>query len=526
MITFGFFDSIDGDRKYSADDISNFFETLIPDGVMASPDDTFQVSESSGFTVKVSAGWGFIQRKWIHNDSDLFLTLDQPDVILDRGDRIVLRLNREARTIEIAVKRGTPGENPYAGIPELQRDETIWELCLAYVMVWHGREGITQNDIGDTRHDTNLCGKILGFDKIFELLNNVSDLQRKLENCRYYCNGQNDNITLPEFIASWSPSHPDGTLKIIGNFGINDETTEFESIPYSMIYENTTDFQVILDFSECSMIEAKPRSFAFFRNCHIKGLSVRYNENRLDDISDMNVLFGINAVFEDCHIYGSASGNEAFVKCYNLDSSRLIKCEANFSSENSLWGIMTAGDDTIISECSIEVTGTATNPVYGISASDHHCSGSKFKAVGYTAQGGSAGGNYSECLFEGYGEVNGYGFKVTISNDFHASNCTFRGYTRDEYTGNGYGLYGDKVSNILLQGINCSKKIAVGYDQTGSMVFNEGSGFYTGDFYEPPELPKSETIVTYTDFLPTRVMTQAEYDALESYGDNTLYVLT
>ena len=136
MITFGFFDSVDGDRKYSADDISNFFETLIPDGVMAEPENTLQVCESSGLTVKVLPGWGFIGRKWIHNDAELFLTLDQPDIILNRADRIVIRLNRDVslRNMEIAVKRGTPGESPV--IPALQRDENVWEISLAYIMVW------------------------------------------------------------------------------------------------------------------------------------------------------------------------------------------------------------------------------------------------------------------------------------------------------------------------------------------------------------------------------------------------------
>lgn len=108
MVTYGFFDSIDGDRKYNADDISNYFLKLISNGVFATPANAMQVQESSGMTVKVSAGWGFINCKWINNDSDYFITLDEPDIILNRADRIVLRLNKDEslRNIEIAVKEG------------------------------------------------------------------------------------------------------------------------------------------------------------------------------------------------------------------------------------------------------------------------------------------------------------------------------------------------------------------------------------------------------------------------------------
>ncbi|MBD5142992.1 MAG: hypothetical protein HDT22_05185 [Ruminococcus sp.] len=164
MITYGFFDSVDGDRKYNADDISNFFLKLISDGVFATPADSMQVQEVSGMTVKVSAGWGFIKCKWINNDSDLYLTLDEPDIILDRKDRIVMRLNRDTRLIEIAIKKGIPAESAYTAPPELQRDESIWELSLAYINVEPDAKnrGIRQMDISDERPYEHLCGWVTG----------------------------------------------------------------------------------------------------------------------------------------------------------------------------------------------------------------------------------------------------------------------------------------------------------------------------------------------------------------------------
>ena len=164
MVTYGFFDSIDGDRKYNADDISNFFLKLISDGVFPTPADSMQVQEVSGMTVKVSAGWGFIKCKWVNNDSDLYLTLDEPDIVLDRKDRIVMRLNKDTRLIEIAIKKGIPAESAYTAPPELQRDESIWELSLAYVNIEPDAKtrGIRQMDIGDERPYEHLCGWVTG----------------------------------------------------------------------------------------------------------------------------------------------------------------------------------------------------------------------------------------------------------------------------------------------------------------------------------------------------------------------------
>ena len=59
-ISYGFFNSVNGDRTYNADDISNYFLKLISNGVFATPSNAMQVQENDGMTVQVTAGWGFI----------------------------------------------------------------------------------------------------------------------------------------------------------------------------------------------------------------------------------------------------------------------------------------------------------------------------------------------------------------------------------------------------------------------------------------------------------------------------------
>lgn len=161
-ITYGFFDSVQGDRVYDADDISNYFLKLISNGVFATPSTCMQVQENSGMTVKVGAGWGFINCKWINNSTDYVVTLDAADVALPRIDRIVMRLDKAVgvRSIVITNKTGTPAANPEP--PSLTRSGTVWELSLAQIAVAAEATEITVSNITDERPITELCGYVTG----------------------------------------------------------------------------------------------------------------------------------------------------------------------------------------------------------------------------------------------------------------------------------------------------------------------------------------------------------------------------
>lgn len=160
MVKYGFFDSVGGDRKYSADDIGNYFVKLISDGVFATPATALQVQANSGMTVQVTAGWGFIKCHWLNNNAPLLLTLDAADPILSRTDRIVMRLDTANRLCELAVKKGTSGST---SAPALTRvEDGIWELSLAQIAIAPGVTEITQAAITDERADTSVCGYVTG----------------------------------------------------------------------------------------------------------------------------------------------------------------------------------------------------------------------------------------------------------------------------------------------------------------------------------------------------------------------------
>ncbi len=162
-ITSGFFDSINGDRRYNAEQMSNYFDGLISNGIYENIGQRFVVTaRTDGFLgVNVGTGRAIINCHWIKNDATVSLTLDPSDIQYPRIDAIVLRLDKteSGRNIDIAVKTGVPSPTPSA--PSLTRNQNIYELMLAAVTVGKNAGTISQSNISD-RRSSNLCGWVTG----------------------------------------------------------------------------------------------------------------------------------------------------------------------------------------------------------------------------------------------------------------------------------------------------------------------------------------------------------------------------
>ena len=63
--TSGFFNSVNGDRLYNADQMSRLFEGLITDGVYASVGNKMAVQPNSGMTIQIATGRGWFGRHWV-----------------------------------------------------------------------------------------------------------------------------------------------------------------------------------------------------------------------------------------------------------------------------------------------------------------------------------------------------------------------------------------------------------------------------------------------------------------------------
>ena len=72
-VTYGFFDSVNGDRKYNAEQMSDYFKGIVTEGVFQHVDNGLQVIAGTGMTVKVKTGRAIIQNRWVENDEEKFL---------------------------------------------------------------------------------------------------------------------------------------------------------------------------------------------------------------------------------------------------------------------------------------------------------------------------------------------------------------------------------------------------------------------------------------------------------------------
>lgn len=140
--TYGFYNSLNGDRKYNAEQISAIFDGLIADGVYDTIGDMFAVRPGSGMQVTVGTGRAWFNHTWNDNDSVLPLFVEAADITLDRYDTVVLEVNAgiNVRTNSIKIVTGTAATEPAK--PELVDTDDIHQHPLAYIRVKGGASAI------------------------------------------------------------------------------------------------------------------------------------------------------------------------------------------------------------------------------------------------------------------------------------------------------------------------------------------------------------------------------------------------
>lgn len=155
-----FFNSISGDRRYKAEEWAEYFASFIANGVFPNPSTGLQVLASNSMIITVNTGKAWINGYFYFNTSNLTITLDNADGVLNRIDRIVVRWDLQDRVISVKVKKGTYSANPSAAA--IQRDADAYELVLADVYVGAGAVSVSQANITDQRLNSTLCGLVVG----------------------------------------------------------------------------------------------------------------------------------------------------------------------------------------------------------------------------------------------------------------------------------------------------------------------------------------------------------------------------
>lgn len=146
------------DRLYEAKIFREYFKKFLSNGVYFGTyknygENSMKVTADGGLNIKVAKGAGLIEGADFENESDKLFTLERP-VSGNRVDRVVVKFDTTlaTRATQLYIKQGT-GITP----AELQRDENVYEICLAEVTV-KSTTNITADDVVDKRLNNTLCG--------------------------------------------------------------------------------------------------------------------------------------------------------------------------------------------------------------------------------------------------------------------------------------------------------------------------------------------------------------------------------
>ena len=149
-VTFGFYDSYNGDRVYNADQFASFYDGLINDGIYYSVGNRFLVLENSGMNIFVETGRAWFDHTWTFNNQKLSLTVPEADTVYPRIDAVIIEVNKQSRENTIKIKTGVPAQTPSR--PELTKTEYVKQYALAYISVNANATSITESNI------TNVVG--------------------------------------------------------------------------------------------------------------------------------------------------------------------------------------------------------------------------------------------------------------------------------------------------------------------------------------------------------------------------------
>lgn len=269
-VSFGFYDSLNGDRKYTAVQFSYLFNSLIKDGIFMHVGEHLNVKEGTGMQVNVGSGFAWFNSTWTRNDADYPIDISVSDLLQVRIDAIVLEVDEtvSSRTNSIKVITGTPASNPQK--PTLTNTNDIHQYPLAYVTVGVGVTSITQANI-ENCIGTDPCPFVTGvldtidattliaqwetqFNEWFEsledtlsgdvagnLLNMINDLDEKVDTSIEDLREKGIYLYSASFPHSgWSGNSQTATLTALDGGPAVTSTSSFYSAPMCQTTSNLT----------------------------------------------------------------------------------------------------------------------------------------------------------------------------------------------------------------------------------------------------------------------------------------------
>lgn len=225
-VTYGFFNSVNGDRKYDADQMSNYFEGLVGDGVLKNVDNELQVVASSGLTIAVKSGRAIVKNKWLKNNSLHFIEIT-PDSSYPYIELIVVDYDYSERKVSINTVKGTPASSPTA--PSISRTDDRYMLVLASILVPANASTISQSNITDKRASSD-CGWVTGL---------ITQLSTDTLNAQW-------ESIYSEYFEAMQENFDDWMQLLVGDLNVSTFIQKYEKV-YTQLADGRAD--VLLDMT-------------------------------------------------------------------------------------------------------------------------------------------------------------------------------------------------------------------------------------------------------------------------------------
>ena len=152
-ITSGFYDSVSGDRLYSADQMNMPYKRVISEGVFSSAwGDKFDVQQTGeDLVLTVSTGGALYAGKWIDMSTAQEITVPENNTAYNRIDTLLLQVDTrlEGRKAALVYRTGTPDASPVH--PAINQVVGVYELPLFDVDVDAGATALYLDDLHDRR---------------------------------------------------------------------------------------------------------------------------------------------------------------------------------------------------------------------------------------------------------------------------------------------------------------------------------------------------------------------------------------
>ncbi len=135
MFSFGFYNSINKDRRYDAVQVSQIFDGVISDGVYPTYGARFHTDKYAPRVVRIDSGRAWFNHTWNLNDGPIYMEALASDANANRYDAVVIEVNSnpEVRRNEIKWVKGPSISGGVPEFPVMTHTEYINQYPLVYV---------------------------------------------------------------------------------------------------------------------------------------------------------------------------------------------------------------------------------------------------------------------------------------------------------------------------------------------------------------------------------------------------------